>query len=315
MITYEPSIEKYIRERLSKQKGDIGIKKNDFLFLLPRMCREDRKRHLATTLTNKVFVLFEELWKEEATLQSSIAALRYFLEALIQAELLCKEVDYFEKIYYSVSNHKLKKAEVYLEKVKTDFRILEEYEKKENEIKEAYRGKTEEHQLTEQMQKEDRLYNDLDYELTISLDAAEFNSIDVQKMMLKEQFIPSIEKGIADMRQEYNLLSKKLADDLEFNRKFQIRGQASKVPKVLKETRTWKQKSIDAGLESEYQFVYEYTSSLLHCTSFSILTNVEIEKPEFIMLRSLANKYMARLLDRLHIFCGVPRNMKIIEMK
>jgi len=309
MITYESGIEQYILNRLSKQKDAIETKKKDFLILLPSLCNEDKKRHLATTLTKKVFVLYEEIWKNDPTLQSSIASLRYILEALIQTELLYKESDYFEKIYHSVLKHKINKTQTYLEKVKSDCLILEAYEKKEDIIKEKYKKGMDEHQINDLMQQEDQIYDDLDYELTISLDASEFNSLGVQKMMLEQNVIPSLEKGIEEMKKELDDLSKALAIDLEFNRKFQIRGQSTRVPKVLKDSRSWSKKASDAGLENEYQFVYGYTSSLLHCTSFSILTNLEIEKSEFVTIRSLANKYMARIFDRLYEFCNMPKNM------
>lgn len=314
MITYEPGIEKYILERLSKQKDAIESKKNDFLILLPRICNEDKKRHLATTLTNKIYVLYEALWTVDSSLQSSIASLRYILEALIQTELLCKESDYFEKIYHSVLNHKINKAKTYLEKVKSDFLILEKYEEKENIIKEKYKEGMNEIEIKALMEQEDHIYDDFDYELTISLDATEFNSLGVQKMMIEKNIIPSLEKGVEEMTKELDELTRSLATDLEFNRKFQIRGQSTKVPKALKDTRSWNQKASDANLENEYKFVYDYTSSLLHCTSFSILTNIEIEKSEFVMIRSLANKYVARIFDGLYGFCNIPKNMKVVEM-
>ena len=109
--------------------------------------------------------------------------------------------------------------------------------------------------------------------------------------------------------------NKTLAKNLDFNRKFQIKGQATKIPKILSDKRKWKQKAEDADLRNEYAFVYDYTSTILHCTSYSVLTNAEVEKPEFLTFRSLSNTFMRGIFENLFKFCGVPYDMAIIRME
>ena len=163
------------------------------------------------------------------------------------------------------------------------------------------------------MKSQDLIYDKLDEEFSIFLDAAEYFGLDIQESMINSKVIPSIENEIKNLEATRLEIYKDLATNLDFNRKFNIRGQTSKIPKIISDKRTWKQKAIDAEMLDEYTFVYDYTSSLLHCTSFSILSNPEIEAPEFITFRSLSNKFMNHINKNLFAFCRVPSNMAVVK--
>ena len=311
MLTYEPGINKYISQRLSEQKDDIVKKNGDFLILLPQFCNDDEKRNLATTLSNKLIRLFNELWDEETSLQSAISALRYILEAQIHSVLLCNEDDYFEKIYYNGIGHKIKKHELLLAQSKKDLALLPKYHEEENKF--CFDEVKTEEDAKAILNSQDLIYDKLDEEFSIFLDATEFFGINNQESMIKTKIIPGIENEIKNLEALRRDIYKDLASKTDFNRKFNIRGQTSKIPKVISDKRTWKQKAIDAGLDDEYTFVYDYTSSLLHCTSFSILSNPDIEAPEFTTFRSLSNKLMRNISKNLFTFCRVPSNMAVIK--
>ena len=80
---------------------------------------------------------------------------------------------------------------------------------------------------------------------------------------------------------------------------------------LLMDKRPWSQKARIVGLQDEYQFSYEYTSSLLHCIGYSLFTEPEIQYAEEFIIRGLANKYSSRALEELHRYSKVPR-MKVV---
>lgn len=311
MLTYDPRIDKVIRQRLTEKKECISKKKDDFLFLLPRFCNDDGKRRLVTTLSNKLMVLYQELWEEETSLQSAIASLRYILEALISSELLCKEDDYYEKVYYGIARHQIEKYELLLSMARNDIELINTYKTKEDQL--SLKDISSERNAKAIMQAKDDLYENLDEEFSMFLDSTDYFGLDHQAEYITSEVIPIIEKKITDLMEQSKVVQKELASNLEFNRKFKIKGQATKVSKILSDNRKWKQKAIDAGLYDEYSFVYNYTSSILHCMSFSFLTNTEIEEPELMTFRSLSNKFMNRLFKNLFTFCSVPYDMAIIK--
>ena len=266
------------------------------------LCADEKKRHLAANLTHKTKGLYAEIWDEGASLQVSVSSLRYIFEALVHAELLCREHDYFEKVYYSVHVLRHERAGAFLKKIKSDLNILEEYGAREQKIHQAYGRGASEPEISRLDSEEERLYQELEKELSISLDATEFNSISIQKSLLKERVIPAQESGSLELKNEFTDLAQRLVASIPFNKKFDLRGQKSKVEKALRDTRSWRRKAEDAGLAEEYEFLYGYWSALLHCTSYSIFTNAELERAELMMFKSLANKYMFRMLDRLRSF-------------
>jgi hypothetical protein len=303
MLTYEPQIERYIYSRLAGQRDELSLKIEAFLRQLPPLCGDERKRHLASNLLNKTHVLLREIWDEGVSLQVGVSSLRYVFEALVHAELLSREDDYFEKIYYSVQVVRQERAEAFLRKIKADLRVLERYEAKELEIRQAYRDSASEEGLARLDVEEERIYRELERELSISLDATEFNSIHVQKSLLADKLIPAYETDNPGLKTEFTDLAQQLVASIPFNRKFDLRGQKTKVEKVLRDQRSWRKKAEDAGLGEEYEFLYKYSSAILHCTSYSIFTSAELERAELLMFRSLANKYLFRLLDCLRAFC------------
>lgn len=258
-------------------------------------------------------ILFDELWNENTSLQSAIASLRYILEALIHTKLLCAEDDYFEKVYFGVSKHQIRKYELLLEQARNDIQLLSSFKNEEEKVN--YKNVTSEEDAKMVMQKQDAMYEKLDEYFSVFLDAAEYFGPDAQLDFIENNVIPSIEEKITELNEGIQSRNKALASDLGFNRKFHIKGQASKIPKILSDKRSWKEKAQQAGLESEYAFVYDYTSAILHCTSFSILTNPDVEKPEFLTFRSLSNTFMRGILENLFKFCGVPYDMAIIRME
>lgn len=94
--------------------------------------------------------------------------------------------------------------------------------------------------------------------LCIYIDDAVTNGYGYQAHLIYQKAIPSAREGLTNIRNEMEKLKRILPRDIK---------------ELVTERWNWKQKANDAGMSHEYEFIYSYTSRLLHATPASLTTD------------------------------------------
>ncbi|QFY90456.1 hypothetical protein D5125_13730 [Magnetovirga frankeli] len=120
--------------------------------------------------------------------------------------------------------------------------------------------------------------------LCIYIDDALINGYGYQAHLISQKAIPSAREGIANINNEIMELKIILPKDIK---------------KLVAERWNWEIKAKDAGMSDEYEFIYSYTSRLLHATPASLTTNQKnLELREFAMfLRYIAIRIKGCISD------------------
>ncbi len=105
--------------------------------------------------------------------------------------------------------------------------------------------------------------------LCIYIDDAVTNGYGYQAHLIKEKSIPNADEGISNIEQEINKLKNMLPKDIK---------------KLVEARWNWKQKATDAGMSDEYEFIYSYTSRLLHATPASLTTDKKNLEPREVAM-------------------------------
>lgn len=151
----------------------------------------------------------------------------------------------------------------------------------------------------------DELIEKLDRELTIFLDSVHINGLDYMAHVLRKVVHPEYSKKL----NEIESLKKYTLSEFFADQKLLALMPANSVEELenlLADKRNWSKKASLVGLQDEYNFFYEYTSSLIHCIGYSLFTTPEVQYSEDFMIKGLANKYSSRAIAYLHDYINDP---------
>lgn len=282
-----------------------------------------RKESITYTISNSIIETlkssFDDVFNCNANIYQRAHSLRYLFEALISTSLLVKEENYKEKLFYFYYLQQIEKLEILIKKAEREIQQLEDLEIKLKSIQEKYLPKiiasnvdsqSRQNLMDEMDKKEDQLYDKLERLPTLFTKEAKSNGAGFQAHLVRDQNLNIYQKSLINMNEEFNDIVNKLSKNQEFNKRFNINGQASKVKKVLKDSRTWVKKAKDVELIEEYRFVYNYTSSILHFTSYSFFTRNDVPSDESNVINRLALKYISGILSNLDSFLKIPEGMQ-----
>lgn len=262
---------------------------------------------LVTKYTDAAERCLNELSENSVTTIASVSNLRFLFELCVHTRLLNKESSYKFKVYYSLYQSQLKKSENMIEYIKTDLDRINKLKREEEKLSNG-------HSIEEKMANFvsiDKLYDDIDEEISLFLNAigingAGFHIHDVEKYSekLKDRHI--------ELVREWENAKNNLIQDKDFKKAFGFSQQPVNIEKLLEDKRNWKKKAIEVELNEIYTVIYDYTSSLIHSGSYSIMIPNQLEQPEVIMIRSLSTRLASDILKGLMTFAFIP-NVKIIN--
>jgi len=308
MFRYVDGIDKYIDER----RMEVIRKNNNRIINIRTLLPTFGKSELVKLLTSKYLEVVEkcsiEIYEKPDSTISLISNLRFLFETCITTRLLTSEENFKYKVRYSIYKHQLDKANSHIKYSKLDFDLISTVSSKEKELHEKLDKSNSEKIFAEV----DQLYDELGEEISILLDQAEFNGADYHKEVVNRYIDSQIERK-NKISKEWEEKKKLLLADSEACALFDFRNQISKVESELKDTRSWKQKAKDVGLSELYEFIYDYTSALMHSTSYAVLTPKQLDISEITMILSLATRLNCDILRKLKSFSGVP-NMKVLHV-
>ena len=308
MFRYVEGLDKYVDSRRKEviQKNNERI--SNIRALLPTFGKSKLVQELTIKYLDAVERCSNEIYEKPDSTISLISNLRFLFETCITARLLVSDEKFKYKVRYSIYKHQLEKANSLIEYSKLDLEILSNLESKEKYLHENM----DESNVKEVFSEVDKLYDDLDEEISILLDNAEFNGAELHKTFVNNYIDNQIDRK-NEISKEWEIKKKELISDREACSLFEFHNQPSKVESELKDTRSWKQKAIDANLSQMHEFIYDYTSSLMHSTSYSVLVPNQLDEAEITMILSLATRLNCDILKKLKIFAGIP-SMKVMYL-
>lgn len=253
-------------------------------------------------IIEKINHLKKSILKDQTNLLLNNAILRYTLEALIQIELLRKEKKYRYILFYSIYNHQINKTEKLLERLKNEILLIEHFEKLEKEElekKSSNFDKEDFQKLVKQIEEQGKEFDKIVHqEITLFFGDFENLGFTLQKDFMVKNLKKQMDDKLAELHQLKIDKAKELIKNENISKHFDFRKQHSRVFKEMKDLRSWEVKAKEVALENEYKLMYDFTSSLLHCTSYSIITSNNPIGDENILTLSLIHQYSKRIYDR-----------------
>lgn len=270
----------------------------------------DLRYEIAFFLVKKIVSLFGRDQFENGDLVRNISSLRYAFEALVLSRLLIKEPLFVYSVYLGIHKIQEDQIENHISRLKEEIKFFEELEKMDSDDavelgmftaemhdkgQHAEVGKSGS-KLFENMAKIDSIK---DERITLWSENVEHIGYGFHAQILREKVLPEY----LERQKHLKDLNKKRAKSMIKNGLFNLfadsKGQESRVFKAAQDTRSWAQKAEDADLKEEYNFVYTYTSSIMHCTSYSFMTPDTLSKDEAGMIYKLSEQYIRHTLNNL----------------
>jgi len=110
------------------------------------------------------------------------------------------------------------------------------------------------------------------------------NGYDFQSHLVEKKVLPQVFKTIADLEQEARDFDRDAPKEIKYL-----------IPKRWK----WRDRAGLVDMQDEYDFIYSYTSRLLHATPASLTTNQKNLEPDEVKL--FLDYIHVRLVDIIHI--------------
>lgn len=309
MFIYAPELDRYVDQRRQKVIDNNYESIERIRALAGVFNDKPLVKELTLNIVDSLERCFKEILSKPDSTLSFISNLRFLFETCITSRILISEDSFKYKLRFSIFKHQLEKSQSLSQYSSIDKKRLDRLASKEKDLQQNSLN-------LEALQKEnshiDGLYDDLDKEISIFLDMAEYNGAELHKTYI-ESFLSQHKKREKKIAEEWAEVKKMLLGSEEANRIFDFKRQESRVEKELKDSRTWKKKATDAGLSEMYDFIYDYTSSLLHSTSYSLLVPNKLEEAEESMIIGLATRITNDALSNLCKFADIP-NMKVITV-
>ena len=306
MFSYSGNLDGFINSRRQTviDKNNERINKIRSLINIYPCCQ------ISKFLTVKYIDAFEKCLDEvhgnTTSTLTLIANLRFLFETCINTRLLNKEGSYKYKAYYAIYQSQLTKSESLIRYIQVDLNRLDKLELEEKNLQFNINS------IEENLANIEKLYDDIDEEISLFLDAVPFNGISFQRHYI-QKYLAQTTARRDEIANGWKETKKTLIKDENFSSYFDCKHQVSKIEKKLRDPRNWGEKAASVDLSEIYSFVYGYTSSLIHSNSYSIMTSNQLDRSEIEMIKSLSIRLASDILKQLESFALI-LNLKVIKL-
>ncbi|MEI2443882.1 hypothetical protein V8V73_25320, partial [Priestia megaterium] len=288
---------------------------------------EKIKDEVCKNLVHTLHNLVSTALNSNDNLITLVSTLRYTLESLIVTKLCLKEPDYIYKMYFQTEMIHNSRLNSMISRIQNEIKLLDELDLEEQRLTIKY-GK----ELVKKIKKlEDTYKDDADllggkvrkasselkekifsemnqkaYEhISLFFEDVENNGFDFQKDLIKNQLLSPYEEELRKSEKKLEEIARNLANSDYFSELFNLSGQPEKVWEALEDKkrgryRTWQQKASTVNLGDEYTSIYELTSKLLHCVSYSIFTSKFLAEEELLLIYRQLFQYIKKIIKCIH---------------
>lgn len=189
---------------------------------------------------------------------------RYLFELIVWLNLVSQDareaqIYYYELIQSQIQYHKAERANLIRE-----IHFLEEYGKLENDLLSLARKSIN----TDDIDKiRDEVDDEVARKFSIYGEQAKINGYTFQAYLIQNKVLPKIEGRLIELQIELEAFKSESPSD---------------VLELIRKRWNWKEEAQKVNLGSEYEYIYSYTSKLIHATPASLTTEQQnLELPEF----------------------------------
>lgn len=230
-----------------------------------------------------------------------LASARNLFENLVWLRLFNKDYQYGLVFYEQLLKQRKQYIESLIAKVSGEVELFDEYDKLENEnfestvLRKIGEGTVDKDEIQNAYDVHRAVVDDLDKRVrrAFALYAADaqFNGYGYQNHILRETVIPSHRSALAEVQER---LDRYLAVKSTLL-------SAAMLPRTSQRW-NWRERAIEVGMCDQYQFLYSYTSKLLHSTPMNLITEKALLPSEAVMILDYAFVTIHDLLDEIDQF-------------
>ena len=271
--------------------------------------------------------LIKDLLEADDNIMTVVSTLRYTLETLITIKFFIKVPKSLYKAFYVVDYIELEIIEDRIKRLEKELQLLERLEKLEKENTIFYANDLmSKINLWQEELKEDRvllgrkireasevtknkIFNETDKILdeniiSIFLKDAKTYGMGYQKHLLETQILPQYEHAKNIIISKIANIESEITQSPLMNQLFDFQGNSGKsIKQILKESPKMSVKAKEVELEDEYNFIYKFTSKMLHFTSYSILTSNSLRGEELLLSYNQFYQYLYKINIAIQQLC------------
>lgn len=214
-----------------------------------------------------------------------LAIARNLFENMVWLRLFNSEPQYGLIFYEQLLIQQKQNTENFIAKTEREIAIFEEYDKIDNEnvvsfaslmkgqpsVEEIESARVEHHKQTEELDAQARR------SFAIYAAAAKFNGYGYQCHLLRENEIPRQRAQLLEIQENLDRFRKAKSSILSAH----LVGRSSA-------RWNWKERATEVGMIDQYEFLYSYTSKLLHCTPMNLITEKQLSVSETLLMLDYA---------------------------
>ncbi|MGH1286541.1 hypothetical protein [Bacillus toyonensis] len=259
-----------------------------------------------------------------------VSTLRYTLESLVVTKLCMLEPEYIYKIYFQTEVIHKSRLVSMISRIKKEIKQLDELDAEEkgkivtygNELVKKIREWKDIEKVSEELlsvkireassKMKEKVFSEMNekaYEhINLFFEDFENNGFGFQKYLLETQLLPRYEEELRNTEIKLQEIAKNLSQSVYMSQFFSFYGKPEKVWKELEDKekgkfRPWKQKAITVGLGDEHEAIYELTSKLLHCVSYSLFTSKFLAGEELLLIYRQLSQYLKKIITGVNELC------------
>ncbi|MGR4894885.1 hypothetical protein ACIPR8_06370 [Stenotrophomonas sp. LARHCG68] len=220
-----------------------------------------------------------------------VAASRYLFELSIWLNLFNKDERYGLLYYDQLIDTQKNYYQSTLDQFKREIALLEEFaHRDEKELDGSMKQDASIEDVAVAIRNaEEKIDREAARKFSIYAEQAKYNGYGFQACLVKQNSIPPVESALLEIAAERDGFNKSILP---------IVSDLALDTKKRKKRWNWKEMAKEVGLDDEYDYIYSFSSKILHATPASITTNQKnLEAAEMLVFLKYIEVKLADLLD------------------
>jgi len=264
--------------------------------------KTDIRYKISSSILNKLIVLTENMLSDNGEFVRDFSSLRYTLEALITVKLFEKDEKHMLVTYYSLFNKQIELMEKIINRLKNEMNLYEKLAVKEDCLEESISSS----EISRPFEEIKNLIDDeLHSEITIFSENIETNGYSHHKSHLETKILPLYEERINYLNKQRDERANELLSNSLFKKHFPNIKNANEIFESIKSEskhKSWKEKAKETLLIEEYEYIYNFTSAIIHCDSYSFVTKSNFDENERSLIIKMQSQYLKKITESIKNF-------------
>jgi hypothetical protein len=155
---------------------------------------------------------------------------------------------------------------------------------------------------------------DSDYESVVFWGDYKSNGYDFTAHLIESKVKPEYEERLIEMNKKLDSVTTKLFKNEKIKSLFDFKSEKDVFEKLTKWDK-WSVKAKNANLETDYDLIYDLSSSILHATAYSLFTSNELDESDDELIHSMTTRYVRNVIKGIEDYLDIERTRKIVFVK